>query len=248
MIKDYRSYQMNHKEIFICLLEGLGFDLLISVIFYDSILAMIPGIILIYFYFREKKRKLMRKRMHDLKIQFREFLNILIAVLQTGRSLENAFAESLKDTRQYLGKETVFIKEMKRICAGVGVGEPLEKLLLDFSYRCHMEEMEYFAEVLSIGKRSGGNLIGIMKNTIRMLQERMEAEEEILTVLAEKKLEFYVMSMIPFGIMIYLRIGAGNMVSCLYGNVTGIAVMTVCLLIYGGCYLYGKRLLEIENR
>lgn len=247
MIKDYRIYQFTPKERILAFLEGMLLNAVIALLFYDSFWAMIPGLILVALYLKEKKRQLARKRMHRLRIELKEFLNALIAALQTGRSMENAFAEGLKDTAEYLEEETVFVLEMKKICAGVSVGEPLEKLLSEFSRRSHLEELEYFAEVFSIGKRSGGNIIFIMKNTIRMIQERMDAEEEIYTVIADKQLEFYVMCIIPLAIIVYLRIGAGTLVSCLYGNVTGILVMTVCLCIYGGCYLYGKRLLEIEN-
>lgn len=247
MIKDYRVYTFSRKEKIVCFLEGMFLNALIAFLFFDSLWAMVPGVLLVVFYFREKKRKLMRKRIRRMRVEFKEFLNALIAALQTGRSMENAFAEAVKDTARYLEKDTEFILEMRKICAGVSVGEPLEKVMLDFSYRSHLEELEYFAEVFSIGKRSGGNLIGIMKNTIRMLQERMDAEEEIYTVLAEKQMEFHLMCVIPFAIIIYLRISAGSLIGSLYGNITGVSVMTVCLLIYGGCYLYGKRLLEIEN-
>ncbi len=189
----------------------------------------------------------MHLRIHRIRVEFKEYLNALIAALQTGRSIENAFEQALKDMERYFEKDTELIFEVKKICAGVSMGESLEKLLLDFANRSHLEEVEYFAEVLSIGKRSGGNIVGIMKNTIRMIQERMEAQEEIRTVLAEKQMEFYLMCVIPLTIIIYLRITAASLVETLYGNFTGIAVMTVCLMVYGGCYLYGKRLLEFEN-
>lgn len=247
MIKDYRVYTFSAKEKVICFLEGMFFNGVVSILFYNSLFALIPGMCLVVFYMKEKKRILMRRRMRRMRVDFKEFLNVLIASLQTGRSIENAFTEALKDTSRYLEKDTEFILEMRKICSGVSVGKPLEKMIMEFSDRSHLEELEYFAEVFSIGKRSGGNLIGIMKNTIRMLQERMDAEEEIYTVLAEKQMEFYLMCVIPIAMIVYLRIGAGNMLNSLYGNITGISVMTVCLLIYGGCYLYGKRLLEIEN-
>ena len=89
--------------------------------------------------------------------------------------------------------------------------------------------------------------MSIMKNTIRMIQERMEAEEELYTILAEKQMEFHVMCIVPMAIILYLRIGGGNLMNSLYGNLKGIVVMTICLLVYGGCYLYGKRLLEINR-
>jgi tight adherence protein B len=101
--------------------------------------------------------------------------------------------------------------------------------------------------VFLVGKRSGGNLVGLMKNTIRMLQERMEAIEELYTILADKQLEFYLMSVIPMVMIMYLRIGAGPMIKSLYGNLTGILTMSVCLVIYGGSYLYRKKILEIDG-
>lgn len=247
MIKDYRIYIFSKKELLLSLLEGMLLNGLISLLFYDSFYAMIPGTVLMFLYMKEKRRTLGRKRKRQMQLELKEFLNCLIAALQTGRSIENAFVESCRDMVGYLGKDTPFLSEIKRICAGIAVGEMLEKLLIEFADRSHMEELEYFAQVFSVGKRSGGNVIGIMKNTIRMLQERMEAEEEIYTVIAEKQLEFYVMCVIPVAMVAYLRIGAGTLMKTLYGNLTGILIMTVCLGIYGGCYLYGKRLLEIEN-
>ena len=247
MIKDYRVYRFNRKEKISALFEGMFLNAIVSFLFFDSFVAMIPGILLVILYVKEKKRRLMRKRFRQLRTELKEFLNELIVALQTGRSIENAFAEALKDTERYLEKETLFVLEMKKICAGVSIGESLEKLILQFAYRSHLEELEYFAEVFSVGKRSGGNLIAIMKNTIRMIQEKMDGEEEIYTVIADKQMEFQVMCVIPFVIIIYLRISAGTLMDHLYGKITGIAIMAACVLVYGGCYLYGKRILEIES-
>ena len=204
MIKDYRIYTFSWKERLVCWIEGMVLNGTVSILFFDSFLAMIPGVVLVFFYHQEKKRRLMRRRIHHLRKEFQCFLNEMIAALQTGRSIENAFLEAIKDTEKYLEQETIFVMEMKKIGGSMSVGEPLEKLLLDFSTRSHLEEMEYFAEVFLIGKHSGGNLIGIMKNTIRMLQERMDAEEELYTILTEKQVEFYLMSIIPLVILMYL--------------------------------------------
>lgn len=245
MIKDYRIYEFSKKEKLLCFFEGMLLNAMISILFYNSFVAILPGMVLVVFYFREKKHVLARKRMQGMRSELKEFLNGLIAALQTGRSLENAFVEATKDLARYVENETPLVVELKQICVKLSLGEPMEKLLREFSRRSHLEELEYFSEVFAIGKRSGGNLVAIMKNTIRMLQERMEAEEEIATTITEKKLEFQLMTVIPMAIILYLRIGAGNLVNSLYGNVTGIVVMTICLVLYGGCYLYGKRLLEI---
>lgn len=246
MRKDYRIYEFDKKEKAVTFLEGLLIDGLVAFLFYDSAFAMLPGMVLILFYGKEKKRRLARKQMREMRKELKEFLNSLIAALQTGRSLENAFLEATRDQARYMGKNTPFVTELKQICVKVSLGEPLEGLVADFSKRSHLEELEYFSEVFSIGRRSGGNLVGIMKNTIHLLQERMEAEEEIATTITEKRLEFQIMTVVPLAIILYLRIGASNLIGRLYGNLVGILVMTGCLVIYGGCYLYGKRLLEIN--
>lgn len=247
MIRDYRRYEFSQKEKIRYFLEGMLLNGVIGILFYNSFYAMVPGMVLVVFYQKEKKRVLVQKRMEQVRLELKEFLNTLIAALQTGRSMENAFAEAYRDLAGYVEADTVFLREIKRICKGVEMGEPLEKMLAAFAERSHMEELQYFSQVFSIGKRSGGNIISIMKNTIRMLQERMDAEKEITTAIAEKRMEFQIMTVIPMAIILYLRAGAGGLLDTLYGNVTGILVMTICLLIYGGCYLYGKRLLEFEG-
>lgn len=246
-MKDYRYYEFTKEEKIISFLQGIGLNVTIAVLFYNSFLALIPGMLLVGMYMKEKKRMLARKRMRRMREDLQEFFRILIAAMQTGRSMENAFLQGTRDLAEYLGKDTEIVLEMKKICNGISVGEPLEKMLLDLSMRSHLEELEYFSEVFCIARNSGGNLIVIMKNTIRMLQEKMDVADEIDTVVTEKQLEFYLMSVIPLGIIIYLRLGAAALIEQLYGNMKGVFVMTICLVIYGGCYFYGKRLLEFEE-
>lgn len=245
-MKDYKTYELDKKEAFLCLAEGMGLNAVIAALFYNSWIAMLPGLGLVVLYFKEKKRKLARRRKRRMREDLKEFLNALIAALQTGRSVENAFAEGRKDLERYR-EQGAFLDEIKMICAATAVGEPLEKLLNDFAGRADLEELQYFSEVFSVAKRSGGNIVAIMKNTIRMLQEKLEVQEEISAQIAEKEFEFSIMSVIPLAMILYLRLGASNLAARLYGNLSGIVIMTICLLVYGGCYLYGKRLLEIGD-
>ena len=58
-------------------------------------------------------------------------------------------------------------------------------------------------------------------------------------LLAAKKAEQMVMSLMPAGIIIYLKLTSPGFLSVLYGNPFGIAAMTVCLGIYGFSYWLG---------
>lgn len=245
MINDYQVFEFEKKEKIIAFLQGMFLNMMISILFYNSFWAMIPGMCFVFLFFKEKKRLLVQKRFRRMRVELKEFFRALIVALQTGRSVEKAFTQAMEDLSEYIGKDTEILAELKKISAGVAMGEALEKLVMEFAMRSHLEELEYFAEVFAIARRSGGNLVSIMKNTIRMIQEKMDVEEEIYTVIADKRFEFYLMCVIPLEMIIYLRISAGNLLASLYGNITGITVMTICLGIYGGCYFYGKRLLEL---
>lgn len=247
-MKDYAKYEFDRRERIVCILEGMALNALVSELFYHSLLFMIPGTVVVVLYYREKQRRMQRKRQRAMKKELREFLGAAAAAFQTGRSVENAFAQAVKDTGSYFGLGAQLLPEMKRISAAVtAANAPLEKELLEFARRAQIEELEYFAEVFAVGRKSGGDLPALMDRTVRMLRERMEAEEEICTVITQKRLEFYLMSVIPAGMIVYLRLGASPLIGRMYGNPLGVLVMTVCVLIYGGCYLYGQRLLEIES-
>ena len=52
-----------------------------------------------------------------------------------------------------------------------------------------LEEFYQFAQVISIAKKSGGNLIEITENTIEHLSQAIQTKEEIHTMIAAKQME-----------------------------------------------------------
>ena len=71
-------------------------------------------------------------------------------------------------------------------------------------------------------------------------------KKEINTMMAAKKLEFKIMCAVPFAMIGYLRISFPSFMGVLYGNVLGIMIMTICLLIYVAAFEMGKKIVEIE--
>ena len=72
----------------------------------------------------------------------------------------------------------------------------------------------------------------ILNATRRNLCGRIDTREEIETVIASRKLEQNIMSIMPAGVLFYLKITFGDFLDPLYGNAAGASVMTVCLLLY----------------
>lgn len=89
-------------------------------------------------------------------------------------------------------------------------------------------------------------MIVVLQNAVEKICTKIEVKQEIQTLIAAKKMEFQIMSLIPIGIIIYMKISFSQFVSVLYGNIAGVVIMSICLGIYLAAYCLGKKMLEIE--
>ena len=86
----------------------------------------------------------------------------------------------------------------------------------------------------------------IIAKTTNSISRRIETAQEIRTILASRRYEQRIMSVMPAAVLLYIRLGSGEFLEGLYHNVTGVLVMSVCLGIYGAAYLMGKRMVQFE--
>ena len=86
----------------------------------------------------------------------------------------------------------------------------------------------------------------IIQTSARMLGDKIDVKKEIESTLAAKKAEQTIMSLMPAGIILYLKLTSPDFLSVLYGNPFGICAMTLCLGIYGMSYWLGHKIVDIE--
>ena len=188
----------------------------------------------------------MKKKKTAFLLQFRDMIQDMASALNSGYSAENALREAQKEMKLLYTPEEPISREMEMMVRQMRLQVPLEQVLEEFAARVELEDVENFAAVFSAAKRSGGDMIGIIQNTAGQIGDKIEVRREIDTILAAKKYEFKVMSWIPYGIILYLILSFPEFTACLYGNLAGTGVMTVCLLVYTGACALGERLVNIE--
>lgn len=166
--------------------------------------------------------------------------------LNVGYSVENAIRTIPKEMKLLFGNDAVIIREFSYMIRQLEMNVTVEKAFYEFAGRVKSEELYSFVTVFTTLKRSGGDMIQVLKNTIDKICTGMEVKQEIETMIAAKKMEFQIMTMIPLGIIVYMKISFPEFMSVLYGSVAGVVVMSGCLAIYIGAWYFGKRMLEIE--
>ena len=178
--------------------------------------------------------------------QFQDALQSLEAQLNVGYSMENAIKEVQRDLQIRYDKKTLIVREFTYMARQLNLNVTAEIAWKDFAARIALPEVDTFVTVFSLAKRSGGDSIMIIKNAVRQLGDKAEVKREIDTVIAAKKLEFRVMSMIPFGIIAYMRLTFPEFMSGLYGNLPGVIFMSICLAAYIAAWNLGCKIVEIE--
>ena len=197
-------------------------------------------------YFSDSVNKLERKKQKEFERQFQDALQSLGTQMNIGHSMENAIKEVQKDLQIMYDKDTVIVREFTYMVTQLNLNVNAEIVWEEFAQRVELPEADSFVTVFALAKRSGGDSIAIIKNAVRQIVEKAEVNREIATVIAEKKLEFQVMSIIPFGIIAYMRVSFPEFMGVLYGTISGNLFITGCLAAYLAALRLGSKIVEIE--
>ena len=242
----YGIYRFSLKEWIITIGAGIATGITVVWICYSSWYALPITIPVIYTVVRMRRNTLCSERIRTLEVHFREFLSSLYSNLAAGYSLENSVKAAWKDMEKLYGADDPLVQELKQICREISIQIPVERLFYDFGIRSCSEDIRSFGEVLMIVKRTGGSMDQVLKTCRRTIGDRIDTRQEIETIIAAKRYEQRLMSLMPAGIILYLRLSFGSFMDCLYGNLTGILVMTAALAIYLTAFYLGTRMVRIE--
>lgn len=234
------------KGMAIALTKGVLCALFLALVFYRSLYALFFTLFVIPYVYRRELKIRGQKRRVLVGSQFKEALDSMLCALRAGYSAENAFREAQHEMEGIYGKKSVISEELYTICRGLDSRIPLEELLAEFAGRTDVDAIREFSSTFAISRRSGGNMTGIMEQTIRVLQDGMAAEREIELMLAAGKTEQRIMNYVPFLILGYVGITTEGFFDALYGNAAGILVMSVCMAVYLFAFALSERIADIR--
>lgn len=231
-IADYISYDLEKKELILGIIYGSICILAVSFLFYNSLLPAIVMSPYIFIFLKGVERDRLRKINRLKNVQFKDGMLAISASLGAGYSVENSFREALSELRSLYGENALMVREFNEIVNKLAVNKNIEDALEEMAVRLELEDAVYFAQVFRVAKRSGGNLIEIIRKTSGNISDKMEVLEDIEVLISGKKMEQKIMNLMPFAIIAYLKIGALEFLQPLYGNIFGICVMSICLVAY----------------
>lgn len=243
---DYQTYRFSKKEKMLNVLVFLVLVGVISYLFYRSVIAFLLLLVLFPLFIKIRKEDGKKKRQQLLAEQFLSGMQSVSTALTAGYSVETAFEEALMELRNMYNEEALIVGEFRYIVSQLHMNRNLEELLCGLALRSGIEDIRDFADVFSAAKRTGGNLVSIIRNTILCVSQKEETRMEIQTCLSAKKLEQNIMSLVPCLILFYVQVMSPGFLDVMYHNAAGTIIMTICLLIYVGAWYWGRKIVDIE--
>ncbi|MBE5970521.1 MAG: hypothetical protein E7242_09855 [Lachnospiraceae bacterium] len=243
---NYETYVFSKKEKIKYALIAFCIMCLFAFLFYKSVIAIAFMIPIGIFYMKNKRKALSEKRKRDFEMQFKDAILASSAALQAGYSIENSFVHAYNEMINLYGEKSYICRELKLIINNINLNIPLEQCLSELANKTQIDEVKTFNEVFSIAKRCGGDLVKIISTTANEISDKADIKSEINTIISAKKFEQKIMNFMPLLIILYVNISTGGLIETLYGNITGVIIMTVCLGIYIFAYFLGKRIVRIE--
>lgn len=234
------------RDIAYALLKALLIMLLVAFVFYDKVLGLLPGAIVGLYVFRIEKKRYEGKRRRRLLLEFKNMINAMQSSLEAGNSIERSLISSGGDMQDLYGSKSVMVREIRIIEKKLRLNIPLEKSMAEMAEKLDISEIYDFVEIISTIKRTGGNAVKIIRNTVEKLTEEIELDAELEVMVAAKKMEQQIMVFMPALIVIFLRITTEGFLSPLYGSPLGILIMSVVLSINVGADYLGRRIVEIR--
>jgi len=244
---DYSVYNMSGKEKLVYILLAAIFLFGLGFIFYHNVIVSLLITPFALLYPKIRTREIIDKRQDELNLQFKDLLYSISSSLGSGKALETAFKESLKELRIiYPNEETLIIKEIQYMQRKLEMNEQIENVLMDFAERSKLEDVRSFATILQTCNKRGGNVIEIIRNTSNVINDKIEVKQEIATILAQKKIEQKILSVMPVALLLLLSVTQKEYMEPVFTTVLGRIVMTVAIIFIISGYMIMKKIMDIK--
>lgn len=206
-----------------------------------SIMGIVAGIV----YLPQREKQLQKKRLKELRLQFRELLDSLSTSIGSGKTVIDSFRGAYEELLMIYPEDAYIIKELEIINTGLINNINIEVLLMEFGQRSDDDDILGFANVFDACYRKGGNIRDVIKSTHQIISEKMEIEIKIETIVTASKTEQKIMMVMPVGLIGIIKMMSPEFAENFLTPI-GLISTTIAVGLFVLAYFIGKEVLDIK--
>lgn len=263
-LTNYRTYRMSSSEQMLTTLGAVVAGGAAGVIFYGGrfcdengamtlatllsnlIIFLVAGVATSVVFLPLRTEQLRRKRIRELVLQFRSFLEALAVSLASGMNVRDSLKGASDSLKNEYGEEADMVLEVREMLNCLENNIPLEQALNSLGERSDQDDIKKFATAFTVSYKYGANLKDVVRRTNKILGDKIETEMEIETMMASNRMQFNAMLVVPLGIVLMMRVMSTSF-SAGFSSVPGTIAMTAALGIFFGAYRMGAKIMETDR-
>lgn len=160
-------------------------------------------------------KKKYQKRQKRFEAQLCDAIQVISNAMKSGYSFFQALSRVVEDSPDPLG--TSFGQVVKEMSLGKPMESAFEQLLDNYP----IEDLQLMVSAIFIQKEIGGNLADILDTMLETLRERQRIAAEVSALTAQGKLSGWIVSVLPFGIGVFLFVVNPSYISLLFTTPVG---------------------------
>jgi tight adherence protein B len=164
----------------------------------------------------------------------------ITAAIRAGRSVPQALAFASSEARPPLQGS------LRRLDRSLDLGVPLDEAVAAWTRDIDTDDARLLAGVLTLHRRSGGDLPTVLDEVKGTLSERRAAVREVRALTAQARLSGTILGVLPFGFFAFLWLTSRTEIESALRSPAGIAAITLGLVLEGLAFLWIRHLLEVR--
>lgn len=174
---------------------------------------------------------LKKRRESRFLLVFPDAVDIIVRGIKAGLPLLDCLKIIAQDAQEPVKSEFKYLVETQTI------GLPLGDACLKVYERIPLPEANFFAIVIAIQQKAGGNLSEALGNLSRVLRDRKRMKEKIKAMSTEAKASAGIIGALPIAVMLLVYVSSPNYISLLWTDPMG-RFMLACSMAWMACGIF----------
>jgi tight adherence protein B len=168
-----------------------------------------------------------KKRQKQFMEEFPNAIDAIVRGIKSGLPLNDCFRLIAQEAKEPLKGEFRSIVEAQTM--GVSIGDASEKIYT----RIPLSEANFFAIVIQIQSKAGGNLGEILSNLSKVIRDRKKLRDKVDAMSMEAKSSAMIIGALPFLVGGLVFMGSPDYISLLWTTKAGQVGLAACIGIMG---------------
>jgi tight adherence protein B len=183
---------------------------------------------------------LAKRRRAKFVLAFADATDIIVRGIRAGLPLHDCLKVISRESPEPLAGE------FRRLVENIGIGMPLDQALDKICDRIPTAEMRFFAIVLNIQQKAGGNLGEALANLSAVVRGRRLMREKVKALSSEAVASAFIIGSLPPAVMILITITSPHYLNIMFTDPRGHVMLGSAALLMGLGILVMRKMINFK--